>query len=332
MKKLPLSEQLVGLLLIALLIILSVVGFGVLNRRDGARQRKLDEREHSAYVRDSLAHAIAERDSMRAVWAQQRHERDSLRPIWEAERAQREANRLRWAAEKAEREAAREAERNIEIILQPFDPNTADSTTLVHLGLRPWMARSVVHYREKGGRYRQKTDFRKAYGMTDSLYLVLEPYITLPDSLPKQSLQYAQKKDTVLNLNTADTTELQLIRGIGRYTAKRIVDYRRKLGGYVSAEQLRELTPAINGLDSILPHLMADPKAITPLYINRLSTDALMRHAYVSFEQAKAIREYRSRKGAIRSEAVLLTLKEKNRSLFSEADIERLRPYINYDE
>jgi len=194
------------------------------------------------------------------------------------------------------------------------------------------MTRSVIHYREKGGQYRTKSAFRRAYGMTDSLYLTLEPYLLLPDSLPASPLRFQQKKDTVLNLNTADTAELQLICGIGRYTAKRIVEYRRKLGGYVSPEQLRELTPPVGGIDTIIPHFFADVTIVTPLFINRLSTDALMRHAYLSFEQAKAIREYRQRKGPVRDETQLLSLKEKNRPLFTERDLERLRPYIRYDE
>ena len=115
------------------------------------------------------------------------------------------------------------------IILQPFDPNTADSTTLVHLGLRPWMARSVMRYREKGGRFRQKEDFRNVYGMTDSLYAALEQYVQITTDTTLASANILTiKKDTILNLNTADTIELCYIRGIGTYTAKNIVRYRKR--------------------------------------------------------------------------------------------------------
>lgn len=325
----PLSEQLVGLVVAAMVVALLLAGVLVLNRHDTARETKLSQRERSAFVRDSLAAALAERDSMRIVWAQQKHERDSMRPIWEAQKLEREQNRRRWEAEKRAREAAREAEKNIEIILRPFDPNTADSTTLVHLGLRPWMARSVVHYREKGGRYRSADDFRKAYGMTDSLFQVLTPYINIADTattLPR----YPQKKDTLLNLNSADTTQLQLIRGIGSYTARKIVELRRQLGGFASVEQLRELP--IHGVDSILPHFFVKEEEFRRIYINRQSVDAMARHKYISFEQAKAIREYRYRNGAIRSEEQLLSLKLNKRQVFTEQDIARLRPYLSFEE
>lgn len=326
----PLSEQLVGFIVAMLLAALLVAGLFVLNRQDHAKEVKLAQREKTAFVKDSLAAALAERDSMRVVWAQEKHERDSMRPIWEAQKRERERKHLKWEEEKRARELAREAEKNIEIILQPFDPNTADSTTLVHLGLRPWMARSVVHYREKGGKYRKAEDFRKAYGMTDSLYQVLAPYIIIEEPEEALPLRYAQKKDTLLNLNTADTTQLQLIRGIGSYTARKIVDYRRQLGGYASVEQLRELP--IQNADSILPHFFVKAEDIKQIFINRQSVDAMARHKYISFEQAKAIREYRYRKGPIRSEEQLLSLKLNKRLVFTQNDIERLRPYLSFEE
>ena len=48
-----------------------------------------------------------------------------------------------------------------------------------------------------------------------------------------------QKGETV-SLNTADTTALKRIPGIGSYYASRIADYRKKLGGFASAEQILE--------------------------------------------------------------------------------------------
>lgn len=328
-----LSEQLVGLVVASVIICLLVMTMLVLSGKDAARERQLEIRERTRHAEDSLRLALLERDSMRAVWAQQKHERDSMRPIWEAQRIARERQRAAWAAEKAEREAAREAERHIEVILQPFDPNTADSSTLVHLGLRPWMARSIVHYREKGGRYRKAEDFGKAYGMTDSLFQVLRPYITIADTVGSgPAIRFVQKRDTILELNLTDTAELQLLRGIGKYTANQIIRYRTSLGGFVSPEQLREITPAIRDVDSILPHFTATASLVKKLYINRLSVDALQRHRYVTFEQAKAIRDYRHRRGPIRSEDVLRLLKESGKPVFSEAELSRLRPYVSYEE
>ena len=69
-------------------------------------------------------------------------------------------------------------------------------------------------------------------------YIVIEPRPTSPKILAEKK---SSKKDTVLELNSADTIELQYIRGIGSYYAKQIVRYRQQLGGYYKVEQLREI-------------------------------------------------------------------------------------------
>ena len=63
----------------------------------------------------------------------------------------------------------------IAIRMQMFDPNTADSSTLVHIGLKKWQASNMLKYRAKGGRYRRAEDMKKIYGMTDSMYMALLP-------------------------------------------------------------------------------------------------------------------------------------------------------------
>lgn len=234
----------------------------------------------------------------------------------------------------------------IAIVLQPFDPNTADSSTLVHLGLKPWQARNMLKYRAKGGKYRKAEDMRKLYGMTDSLYRVLEPYIrivvdtvrgdsVLRDSVPRY---VSTKRDTVLNLRTADTTELKMIRGIGSYTAREIVRYRAQLGGFVSTEQLLEI-PAVRRAiayrqetdsaytrDSLLGHFVLDSVAVKTLPVNKLRVEQLQRHPYISFTQAKALYELRRRRIHLDSAADLQRL-----DCFTEEEIERVLPYISFE-
>lgn len=60
-----------------------------------------------------------------------------------------------------------------------FDPNTADSTQLLRLGLSPWQVRNIYKYRAKGGRYRQPSDFARLYGLTAKKYRELLPYIVI---------------------------------------------------------------------------------------------------------------------------------------------------------
>ena len=60
-----------------------------------------------------------------------------------------------------------------------FDPNTADSATLVAAGLEPWQARNILKYRARGGRYRRAEDLKRVYGMTPEQYEHMAPYVRI---------------------------------------------------------------------------------------------------------------------------------------------------------
>lgn len=226
----------------------------------------------------------------------------------------------------------------IAIRMQMFDPNTVDSMTLLHLGFKPWQAKNMLKYRAKGGKYRKKEDLKKLYGMTDSMYLALTPYIYIKDSIVVDSARIdsvhmdslpkwkSPKKDTILNLRTADTTELKLIRGIGSYRAKMIVRYREQLGGYAQVEQIMEARGMDKVIaDSILPHFYIDSVVVNKIPINHIRPEVLQRHPYLNFEQAKAIYEYRRKHIRIKSAEELKKIKG-----LSPTDIEKILIYLDF--
>ena len=221
----------------------------------------------------------------------------------------------------------------------PFDPNTADSLALCRLGLPGWMARNVVRYRERGGRFRRPEDFRKIYGLTDEQYQLLHPYIRIArrdtaraavpriyapqagrDTLPRIDKYPA---GTVVDLNRADTTELMRIPGIGSGIARLIAGYRQRLGGFYSLEQLRDINLEPGPLR---PWLRIDTTAIRRINLNRVSVDRLRRHPYFDFYQAKAIVERRKKHGPLRSMKAFALYEE-----FTEADFERMRHYVSFE-
>lgn len=150
------------------------------------------------------------------------------------------------------------------------------------------------------------------------------------DSLWRDSVGWRyekhEKKDTVLDLNHADTSELQLLRGIGIYKAIRIVNYREQLGGFSSPEQLTDEALADLHLDTLLLHFTTDSTDVETIDVNRCNTAVLARHPYLRYEQAKAIYTLRRKK-------VRLTGIEELRALpeLTDKDIERLRPYLGFD-
>lgn len=220
-----------------------------------------------------------------------------------------------------------------------FDPNTADSTQLLRLGLAPWQVRNIYKYRAAGGKFSRPRDFARIYGLTAGQYKTLEPYIRISSDYRPAAEVYADapqkafSRDTVsyprklkkgehVSLNTADTATLKRVPGIGSGFARAIVNYRKRLGGYYDARQLLEIEhfPA-----DALPYFTIEPDRCNRLNVNKTDLSTLNRHPYISFYQAKAIMEYRRLHGPLHSLDEL-----KNNKDFTPTDIERLSHYIEF--
>ena len=218
----------------------------------------------------------------------------------------------------------------------PFDPNTADSTQLLRLGLEPWQVRNIYKYRGRGGIYRKKEDFARLYGLTVKDYRRLEPYIRISsDYLPASTLVKEEHvvRDTLrypvkiaegeqVVLNTADTTELRKVPGIGTYYAARIVRYGQRLGGYVSVDQLDEIEDFPQETKKYFVIEDAHPQQLN---VNQLTLQQLRKHPYINFYQAKAIVDYRRLHGNLKSLQELRLSKD-----FPPEAIERLTPYVTF--
>ena len=134
------------------------------------------------------------------------------------------------------------------------------------------------------------------------------------------------KKDTILNLNRCDTAELQLIRGIGPYAAKRIASYREQLGGFYTLDQLSDSALAPLHLDTLTRHFFIDPEDIRTISVNNSTILTLQQHPYIRFQQAKAIYNLRRKNVTLRSIDKLKLLPE-----LSEEDINRIAPYLRFE-
>lgn len=226
-------------------------------------------------------------------------------------------------------------------VLVEFDPNKADSIEFIRLGLPSFVAHNILRYREKGGVFRSADAFAKVYGLTLQQYKKLKPYIRIGEEyLPIQVLrdtvfhqQWKVRKDslkalkypegTIIDLNTADTTELKKILGIGSTYARQIVAYRNRLGGFYTVEQLQELPFSSKEMQVWF-------KVETTLYpsilVNKWSVERLRSHPYLNFYQSKVIVEHRKKYGKLKSLSQLSLYEE-----FTEKDLERLSPYVSFD-
>lgn len=225
-------------------------------------------------------------------------------------------------------------------VLADFDPNTADSFQLRRLGLPAFVVRNILRYREKGGRFRTPESFAKIYGLEEKQYLLLKPYIRIQQreggisdlSAAQEEKQFLEKavkrvekypEGTVVSLNEADTAELKRVPGIGSGIARMIVAYRNRLGGFTRVEQLQEI-----------PHVEAElnkwfvvkGSPFRKIKVNKDGLDKLRNHPYMDFYKAKAILEYRRKRGNIKGLSRLSLFEE-----FSEKDLQRLSPYLSFE-
>lgn len=231
---------------------------------------------------------------------------------------------------------------SVPVRLDFFDPNTADSARLRSLGLSAFVARNILRYREKGGVFRDPDALSRVYGMTDSQFVALRPYVRIASAFSvrgdvpvRETVVMSEKEHLVpvgpaklpegstVPLNQADTSLLKRIPGIGSGLARMIVAYRHRLGGFSRIEQLQEIPYLDMGLNRWF-ELKDGP--YRKLRVNRDGLDRLRNHPYMDFYKAKAIIEYRRKRGRIKGMARIAMFEE-----FSEADMQRLAPYFSFD-
>lgn len=220
----------------------------------------------------------------------------------------------------------------------PFDPNSISLEGLVNLGFSLKQAESIERYRSKGGRFKEKEDFKKMYVVNDFMFDRLEAFIQITPSNELQEKMSFEKESgkeipmvnknamAMLELNSADSTQLDALPGIGPVFAKRILEYRDKLGGFSSVDQLKE----VYGMDrypevveQVLPHVFISSKVLKPIDVNKAQWVDLVRHPYIEKSIANSIIAIREQHGPYKSVDEI-----KRSHLISEDLYRKLEPYL----
>jgi competence protein ComEA len=212
----------------------------------------------------------------------------------------------------------------------PFDPNNLPEEQWKAIGLSDKQIKSIKNYEAKGGKFYKKEDFKKMYCITATEYSILEPFITIKEIAKpsfKSDFKKSEKNSKIIELNSADTTELQTLKGIGKYFALKIISYRRLLGGFSNIAQLLE----VKGMDTARYELIKNYVSINPAYlhkqnVNSATFDELKKHPYIGYNIALSLINYRQVHGNFKALAEI-----KNSALITEKVYAKISPYLKVE-
>jgi competence protein ComEA len=192
-----------------------------------------------------------------------------------------------------------------------FNPNTLEISGWMQLGIRQKTAQTIQKYISKGGKFRNKEDLKKIWGLTPEEYERIAPYVSI--AVQKTGNQPYFKSDTtsarpvfrkyspsvpVIDINLADTAAFIALPGIGSKLAARIVSFREKLGGFYSVEQVGEIYGLQDSVfQKIKKWLKAENASVRRININTATLEELKAHPYIRWNLANPIIAYRNEHG-----------------------------------
>lgn len=191
-----------------------------------------------------------------------------------------------------------------------FDPNTLTVEGWKKLGIKEKTAITIRKYLSKGGHFNESVDLKKIYGIHAEEYQRLAPYIRIQEreenSRNSQKLNSEQPSNkrtySIIEINNADTSAFISLPGIGSKLALRIVNFRDKLGGFYSIDQIAETYGLPDStFQRIKPFLRLESGSVNRLNINTATKDELKSHPYFKWNLANAIVEYRNQHGSFSS-------------------------------
>ncbi|MEO6230753.1 MAG: helix-hairpin-helix domain-containing protein [Ferruginibacter sp.] len=214
-----------------------------------------------------------------------------------------------------------------------FDPNTATADEWKRLGLKDKTIATIQKYVSKGGKFYKPEDISKIWGLHPDQIERLMPFIQIKlmtpayvqnKSFEPKIYQKTARTITIVELNDADTTSLIALPGIGSKLSQRILNFRDKLGGFYSIEQVGETFGLPDStFQKIKSQLKLGTNGIRQININTITIDELKTHPYLRYTLANAIIQYRNQHGNFATIADLKKIMIMTDEVFS-----KVSPYL----
>lgn len=181
---------------------------------------------------------------------------------------------------------------------QAFNPNEYSKQEWMELGLSTKQADVVLKFSSRG--LKSNEDLKKIFVIPNELFELIKDSTVYPD-LKIEHIEIKPEVVVLVDLNRADKTELKSLPGIGDFYADRIIEYRSRLGGFVSKEQLLEIWKFGDDRLSNLTNQITISDDLKKLDINKVSFDELRNHPYISYKVANSIVKMRTTRGEFES-------------------------------
>lgn len=211
-----------------------------------------------------------------------------------------------------------------------FDPNTATLNEWLRLGLNERTSKTILKYVSKGGKFYKPEDLMRIWSMPEGFYERVKGYINITSVTRNYSVYESkpfvreERKPVMVGINGAETSAFIALPGIGSKLSARIVNFREKLGGFHSVEQIGETWGLPDStFQKIRSRLQVDGE-VRKLNVNTATKDELKAHPYIRWNLANAIVEYRNQHGAFKSLEEL-----KHIALVYEATFGKMAPYLS---
>lgn len=147
----------------------------------------------------------------------------------------------------------------------------------------------------------------------------------IDDKKTKFKKKYISKRKSksrvLIELNSADTTELKRVYGIGSWYSRKIVRYRERLGGFFSVTQLREIRMREGTYERISPQLYVDTTNIRRINLDTIGFKNLLRHPYFDYPMVKKVFNLRRKDKNIISKDLL------DNEIVSSSQYRRIKRY-----
>ena len=217
--------------------------------------------------------------------------------------------------------------------LYPFNPNFITDYKGYVLGMSIEQIDCLHAFRAKNKYVKTALEFQKVTSISDTLLSKIAPYFKFPTWVAKTNVQkentvnvdYSYAKTIVKDLNTATAEDLKKVYGIGKKLSVRIIKFRDRLGGFLVADQLRDvygLKPEV--VTAILKKFkIISIPSIERINLNTATVNELASIVYIKRSVANDIIEYKYSNGEFKSIEELLEIED-----FPTNRINRLALYL----